>query len=143
VNPRSNQLPYDAGSGHGARWQSWRIFPAIYAALGVVLLAARIKDGHAADGLIWFGVMAAIAAIYGFGGRFDLIRQARGDLSDEREVSINTHAMAATGTVLVVVLTLCIAWELARGHNPTPYSSLMAVGGFTYIASLMISRFRS
>jgi hypothetical protein len=143
VNPRSNPIPRDAGSSHDAWWQSWRIFPAIYAALGVVILAARIKDGHTTDGLIWFGVMAAIAAIYGFGGRFDLIRQARGDLSDEREVSISTHAMAATGTILVVVLTLCIAWELARGNNATPYSSLMAVGGIVYIASLVVSRFRS
>jgi hypothetical protein len=119
------------------------MFPAIYAGLGVVILAARSKDGHTTDGLIWFGVMAAIAAFYAFGGRFDLIRQARGDLADEREASINSHAMAATGVALVVVLTLCIVWELARGHNPSPYSSLMAVGGVTYIASLVYSRFRA
>ena len=143
MTPRSNPVPHDAGSSHGAWWRTWRIFPAIYAALGFVILAARIKDGHTADGLIWFGVMAAIAAIYGFGGRFDLIRQARGELSDEREVSISTNAMAATGTALVVVLTLCIAWELAQGNNPTPYSTLMAVGGIVYIASLVVSRFRS
>ena len=133
----------NSSSGHGAWWQSWRIFPAVYAGLGLVILVAQIKDGNAASGLVWFGVMAAIAAGYAFGGRFDLIRQARGDLADEREVSINAHAMAATGTVLVIALTLCIVYELARGHNPSPYSPLMAVGGITYLASLVISRFRS
>ena len=51
--------------------------------------------------------------------------------------------MAATGQVLVIVLTGAIVYELAQGKNPGPYSSLMAVGGVTYIASLLLSRYRS
>jgi hypothetical protein len=108
-----------------------------------VILIARAKSGETGEVLIWFAVMAAIAAFYVLGGRFDLIRQARGDLADEREASINTRAMAATGTALVVALTLCIVYELARGHNPSPYSMLMALGGLTYISFLVFSRFRS
>lgn len=143
MNTRSNTVPGRSGLEHGRWWLSWRIIPALYAGLGVIILVAQIKDGNTAGGLVWFGVMAAIAAVYAFGGRFELIRQARGDLVDEREVSINTRAMAATGTSLVIVLTLSIVYELARGRNPSPYSSLMAVGGATDIISLLVSRYRS
>lgn len=143
MNPRSNPLSNNADSNHVAWWQSWRLFPAIYAGMGVVILIAQIRYGNTTSGLVWFGVMVAIAAGYTFGGRFDLIRQARGDLADEREASISTQAMAATGTALVIALTLCIGYELARGHNPNPYSSLMAIGGVTYILSLLVSRYRS
>ena len=125
------------------QWKSWWLLPLIYVGLGVVILVAEAISGNAWSGLGWFVVMAACGAVYAFGGRFEVIRQARGDFEDERDASINRKAMAATGTTLVIVLTACIVFELARGNNPTPYSMLMAIGGVTYIAALLIQRYRS
>jgi len=127
----------------GSRFQGWWLLPLIYLGLGLVILIAQAVDGDTRSGAGWFLVMAAVAALYAFGGRFSFIRQARGDFEDERDASIQQRAMAMTGTAFVVVLTGCIVYELARGNNPTPYSMLMAVGGATYAVSLLILRYRS
>jgi hypothetical protein len=123
--------------------QSWWLTPAIYLVLGAVILIAQAIDGNAGSGLIWFAVFAVISAVYAFGGRFDVVKQARGDMEDERDASIHTRAMAAVGLVFVVLLTGCIVFELARGNNPSPYSQLMAFGGGSYIAALLYLRARS
>lgn len=124
------------------RWQSWWLIPAIYLILGGVILIAELTQDNGTSGLIWLAVFAVIAAVYAFGGRFEIVRQARGDLADEREGSINTRAMAATGTVLVVALTACIVFELARGNDPSPYAQLMTAGGATYLLMIVFGRFR-
>jgi hypothetical protein len=141
-----NQHRQMSSSGHSSffdRWQSWQLMPLIYLILGGVIFIAQAIDGDIASGLVWFAVFAVISAVYAFGGRFEIIKQARGDLEDERDASINTRAMAAVGVVFVVLLTSCIVFELARGNNPSPYSQLMAVGGGSYIAALLVLRYRS
>ena len=125
------------------QWKSWWLLPLIYVALGIVILVAQAISGDTWSGVVWFAVMATVAALYAFGGKYEVIRQARGDFEDERDAGINRKAMAATGTTLVIVLTGCIVFELARGNNPSPYSTLMAIGGVTYIAALLIQRYRS
>src|SRR3954469_9906234 len=125
------------------QWKSWWLLPLIYVALGVVILVAQAISGDIRSGIVWFAVMVGIAALYALGGKYEVIRQARGDFEDERDASINRKAMAATGTTLVIVLTACIVFELVRGNNPSPYSNLMAIGGATYIAALLIQRYRS
>jgi hypothetical protein len=139
----SNATAHRRGLPGSIRWRSRCLLPFVYVALGAVILIARIASGDTASGLAWFAVMAAVAAFYGFGGRFQVIRQARGDFEDERDAAINRRAMAATGTTLVIVLTGCIVVALARGDNPSPYSLLMAIGGATYAAVLILNRFRS
>jgi hypothetical protein len=42
--------------------------------------------------------------------------------------------------VLVVVLTGCIAFTLARGETTSPYTALMAVGGISYVIALVALR---
>ena len=125
------------------QWKSWWLLPLIYVALGVVILVAQVISGDTRSGVIWFAVMAGVGALYALGGRYEVIRQARGDFEDERDASINRKAMAATGTTLVIVLTGCIVFQLARGENPSPYSTLMAIGGATYVVALLIQRYRS
>lgn len=137
--PMSSSAP----SSFLGRWQSWWLMPLIYVILGGVILTAQAIDGQIDSGLVWFAVFAAIGAVYAFGGRFEIVKQARGDLEDERDASINTRAMAAVGLVFVVLLTGCIVFELARGNNPAPYTQLMAVGGGSYIAALLVLRNRS
>ncbi len=124
--------------GHGGN--RWLMLPAIYLVLGAVIFIANAVAGQPGQGAIWFLVWAAIAAVFAFGGRIDLIRQARGDLVDEREGSIHQKAMASTGVLLVVVLTAMIVIQLARGEDPTPYTQLMTAAGATYLLSLFLNR---
>ena len=125
------------------RWRTRWLVPAVTVGLGGVILAAEATDGDLTSGLIWFAVLAALGALHAFGGRFEAVRQARGEEEDEREAMINTRAMALAGTVLVIVLTGCIVFELARGESPSPYTQLMAVGGTTYAVALLVLRWRS
>jgi hypothetical protein len=46
----------------------------------------------------------------------------------ERDALINSRAMAALGTVMVLVLTGAIVFQLVRGTDPSPYTELMARG---------------
>jgi hypothetical protein len=116
------------------------VLPIIYLVLGAVIFVAQAATGSPGEGFLWFLVWAALAAVFALGGRFDLIRQARGDLVDEREGSIHLRAMASTGTVLVIALTGMIVIQLARGVDPTPYTQLMTAGGATYLLSLFLNR---
>lgn len=56
---------------------------------------------------------------------------------------INTRAMATAGTVFVLLLTGCIVFGLVRGHDPSPYTQLMAIGGASYAVALLVLHRRS
>ncbi len=119
-----------------SRW----LFSLVPVGLGAVILAAEATNGDLAEGLVWFAVLAVLGALLAFGGRFEAVRLARGDGEDERDAMINTRAMAAVGTVLTIVLTGAIVFQLARGDDPSPYTQIMAVGGAAYVASLLVLR---
>jgi hypothetical protein len=119
------------------------LMPLVPVGLGGVILAAEATDGDVASGLAWFAALAAIGAVLAFGGRFEWVRDSRGDAEDERDAIINTRAMAAAGVVWVLVLTGCIVFELAQGDDPSPYTQLMAAGGATYGVALLVLRRRS
>ena len=126
----------------GWRSSPWLI-PLVNLALGGTILVARALEDDLAGGLIWLAVFSAVAAIYAIGGRSEAVREALGEVQDERDELINTRALAAAGLVLIVALTGCLLFELARGHDPSPYAQLLAGGGATYAISLLILRRRS
>jgi hypothetical protein len=117
--------------------------PIINLALGTTILVARALEDDLTDGLIWFGVFATVAALYAVGGRSDAVREALGEVEDERDEMINTRALATAGLVLILALTGCVVFQLARGHDLSPYAQLLAGGGATYAISLLILRRRS
>jgi hypothetical protein len=110
--------------------------------LGGVLLVAEATEDNLTGGLVWFAVMVAFGALLAFGGRFDAVRQARGDTETERDAMVNHRAMAAAGTLLVVVLTGCVLFTLVRGDDTSPYTQLLAVAGATYAVALLVLRRR-
>jgi hypothetical protein len=119
----------------------WRwLMPLVPVALGAVILVAEAADDDLASGLGWFAVLAAVGALLAFGGRFQAVRDARGDGEDEREAMIGSHAMAAAGTAMILVLTGAVVFELARGESPTAYVWVLAVGGATYALVLLALR---
>ena len=114
--------------------------PLVPVALGAVILVAEAADDDLASGLGWFAVLAAVGALLAFGGRFQAVRDARGDGEDEREAMIGSRAMAAAGTAMILALTGAIVFELARGDSPSPYVWVLAVGGATYAVALLALR---
>lgn len=124
------------------RWTRWLI-AAGPVGLGGVILVAEAMNGNLTSGLVWFGVIAAFGALLAFGGRFEAIRQARGDDEDERDAAIATRAMALAGQVLVILLTGAIVFEAVRGEDLSPYRQLMAVGGTTFVVALLVLHRRS
>lgn len=124
------------------RWTRWLI-PGVPVGLGGVILVAEAMNGNLTSGLIWFAVIAAVGALLAFGGRFEAVRQARGDDEDERDYAIATRAMALTGIVFVILLSGCIVFEAVRGDDLSPYRQLMAVGGTTFAIALLVLRRRS
>ena len=126
------------------RWRSsqW-LMPLVNLVLGGAILVARAMEDDLTGGLIWFAIFAAVAALYAVGGRSETAREALGEVQDERDERINTRALAAAGLVLIVALTGCVLFELARGHDPSPYTQLLAGGGATYAVTLLILRRRS
>ena len=111
-------------------------------ALGGVVLIAAATAGHPVSGLIWFAVLAAVGGLSAFSGRLESVRRGGRQIEDEREAMINTRAMSIAGTVLIIVITGCIAVALARGQSTSPYAALMAVGGISYVVALVALRRR-
>ena len=111
--------------------------------LGVAVLVAQWIGGDARSGLISFASLAVFGALILLGGRSETVRGLRGDGRDERFRTIDIHATAIAGIVLIV--TLIVVWlvELGRGHDGSPYGQLMAVGGFAYLAAIAFMRLRS
>jgi hypothetical protein len=117
--------------------------PAFSLALGAVLLGAFALGGRTGEGLGSFGVMAAVALLFAFGGRSETLSGLGGPQRDERWQLIDLRATAISG--LAVMLALIGAWlyEIADGEDGSPYVQLVAVGGVAYVLAVVVLRRRS
>ena len=131
----------EARTGNLDQWRSRWLIPLVPVALGAVILVAAAITGHILSGVAWFVVLSAISALSRVAGRFEAARRARRHGEDEREAIINTRAMSITGTVLVITLTGCAAFTLARGESTNPYTALLAVAGISYTITFLASRY--
>ncbi len=122
------------------RWPPRWLVPLTPTALGAVILVASATHGHPISGLAWFAALAAIAALSAIAERLQTARRSGTHAEHEREAIINSRAMSVAGTVLVIALTGCIAFTLARGQSTSPYTPLLAVGGISYIVALAALR---
>ena len=116
--------------------------PLFCVVLGVAVFVAQWIGGDARSGLISFAALAVFGLLILVGGRSETVRGLRGDGRDERFRTIDIHATAIAG--LVLIFTLIGVWlvELARGHDGSPYGQLMAVGGVAYLAAIAFMRWR-
>ncbi|HEX8104238.1 MAG TPA: hypothetical protein VF533_16595 [Solirubrobacteraceae bacterium] len=124
-------------------WRSRWWMPLFALSLGGLLLGAMAVGGDTAGGLKGFAVLAAVAAVFAFGGRSDTVRGLGGPGRDERWAMIDLRASAFAGLVLVTVLAGAWLWELAHGDDGSPYGQVMAVGGLGYVAAVAFLRWRS
>ena len=119
-----------------SRWTT----PGAALLVGLVLLAAAWIGGDPRGGALAFAVMAAVAAVFAFGGRSDTIALMR--RPDERWSLIDTRATAIAGLATVAVVLGAVVVRLARGEGTSPYSELAAVAGVAYLAALAWLRWR-
>jgi hypothetical protein len=125
------------------RWRSRWWMPLLALGLGGLVFAAMAVGGDTAAGVQSFGVMAAVAALFYFGGRSDTLRGLGGPGRDERWSSIDLRASAFAGLVVITVVAGAWLWELAQGDDGSPYSQVLAVGGIAYVLAVAVLRRRS
>jgi hypothetical protein len=110
--------------------------------LGTLMLVAFWIGDSITEGIVSFGIMAALAAFLVF-GRSETVRGLSGPGRDERWAKIDVHATALTGSVLIAVIIGAFLVEVAQGEDGQPWSQLGAVGGIAYIISVAVLRARS
>lgn len=135
----NNPKPHIARASVTDKWRSRWLVPLVPAALGGVILIAAATTGHILSGSLSFAAFAALGALTAIAGRFEAARQGRGHIDDERD-DHNARAMSIVGTVLVIAITGCTAFTLARGQSTSPYTALLAVGGFSYVIAFVALR---
>jgi hypothetical protein len=124
-------------------WRSRWWMPLFSLALGAAIFAAFAIGGDAGQGALSFAVMAAVAALFYFGGRSETLRGLGGPGRDERWAAIDLRASAVAGFVLITVVLGAWLWEVANGDDGSPYVQLAAVAGVAYIAAVAFLRLRS
>ena len=137
---RPESKTHTARGGVTEQWRSRWLVPIVPVALGGVILLAAATTGHLLSGLMWFAGLAAVGAVSAIAERSEAARRGRGRVGDEREAIINIRAMSMSGTVLVIAITGCTAFTLARGESTSPYTALLAVGGISYAVALLALR---
>jgi hypothetical protein len=136
-SPNNHNMPASVTDQWRSRW----LVPLAPAALGAVVLLAAVMAGRILTGVLWFAVISAIGALSPIAARLQAARRGRCHDQDEREAIINARAMSIAGTVLVIVITGCAAFTLARGESTSPYTALLAVGGISYAVGLLPLRY--
>ena len=111
--------------------------------LGIVMFVAFWIGDDITDGLISFGIMAALAVGIVVFGRNETVRGLSGPGRDERWAKIDITATALTGFVLIAVIIGAFLVEVAQGEDGEPWSQLGALGGIVYIISVAVLRARS
>jgi hypothetical protein len=124
-------------------WRSRWWMPLFSLALGAAIFAAFAIGGDAGQGALSFAVMAAVAALFYFGGRSETLRGLGGPGRDERWAAIDLRASAVAGFVLITVVLGAWLWEVANGDDGSPYVQVAAVAGVAYIAAVAFLRLRS
>ena len=116
--------------------------PLVAVAIGVAYLIAGWLGGDrdfAVGGLV---VMVVFAAVMLIAGRFSETVARLLDRRDERINLIDTRATVFTGMVLITAVIVGFIVAIARGEDGDPYAMLGAIGGVSYIAALVVLRFR-
>jgi hypothetical protein len=111
--------------------------------LGFAFFAAFWVASNPGAGLGPFAIMVAHGVLLLVGGRSEILRGPRGQPADECYRMFDLRASAITGTVTLSILTGGFFYELAQGHSGNPYGLVLGAAGVTYLAALLVLRWRS
>ena len=124
-------------------WRSRWWMPLFSLALGALMFAAFAIGGDVSGGAFSFAVMAALAALFFFGGRSETLSGLGGPGRDERWEAIDLRASVFAGLVVITAIIGAWLWEVAHGDDGEPYSQLGALAGLAYILAVGVLRMRS
>jgi hypothetical protein len=129
--------------GASGTYDSWAV-PVVGLVLGVVMLAIQVWRDDLGLGLVLLGVMwGYVAIVVLLRRRGEIGELLAGGPSDERRDAIQVQALAVTGQVLIVALVVGFLVQMARGADTQPWVWLGALGGGTYLLSVVAIRSRS
>ena len=124
-------------------WRSRWWAPVYSLALGAIVFAAFAMGGNPGDGAKAFALFAVIAAVFCFGSpRSETLGGLGGVGRDERWAALDLRATAFGGFVALLATMGAWLYELAEGHDGSPYGQLLAVGGIGYIVAIAFLRWR-
>jgi hypothetical protein len=119
----------------------WRV-PGLAVVCGLAYLGAGLASGDHAFGFTGLGLMVGVAALMLLlAPRSEMVAGLL-DRKDERINSIDRDATLFSGMTVLVAILLAFVIEMARGQDGQPYATLGAIGGVTYLAALVVLRFR-
>jgi hypothetical protein len=123
-------------------WHSRWSLPLRLLALGAVMFGAFALGDQPGNGVIAFGVMAAVAFVFLLGGRNETLR-GLGPGRDERWAAIDLKASAFAGLVLITAVIGAFLYEIANGDDGSPYAELGAISGIAYVVGAAVLHRRS
>ena len=125
-------------------YKSKWLVPGFSVGMGLVFLAVQWSNDDPGGGLVSLAIMVAFAlALIAFSGRSSVVEVMRNPRADERSAMLDLRATAFAGLVLILVVIGAVFYELARGHDPSPYSQLGAIAGVAYLVALIALQRRS
>ena len=124
------------------RDRKYWVTPVTGVVIGLFYLIGFSIGGQPVPGVIALAFMVAFSAGLVLLGRRSETVDNLLSRRDERIASMDLRATAVTAVVMILVSLGGFVIEVARGHSGQPYDFLAAVGGVTYIASLVWFRFR-
>jgi hypothetical protein len=132
------QHRWDLGRVRRSRWSQ----PLSAILLGAVLLAVLSIGGHPQEGTLAFAILVVFAIFLLAGDRSDTVRALRGDGRDERFELIQLKAATLAARIVLLAVVVLYLVEVARGNSGSPYDWLSALGGATFLASVLWQRSR-
>jgi hypothetical protein len=130
----------DASARRPSRWR-WGT-PLAAVSLGVAYLIAGWLGDDLQFGVVGMLLMSGIAAGMLVAARLSETVAGLLDRRDERINLIDTQATVFAGMAVISAVIIGFVVEIARGQDGAPYSMLGAIGGTSYVAALLVLRFR-
>ena len=120
------------------RW----VVPGVAALAGVAYLVAGLAGDDASFGVLGLVLMLAAGAVFVLAARWSETVAGLRDRTDERINDIDRSASLTAGMVVLLTVLVLFVVEIAQGKDGAPYSALGALGGVSYVASLVWLRYR-
>lgn len=119
----------------------WAI-PVVAAVAGVAYLVAGLAGGDVSFGVFGLVLMLGVAAAFMLLARRSETAAGLRDRTDERINAIDRSASLVAGMTVLLAALLMFVVEIAQGKDGSPYYQLGALGGITYLLTLVWLRYR-
>jgi len=121
--------------------QRWAL-PLLAVTIGIAYLVAGWIGGDRSFGVFGLVLMVGTAIAFLLLSRFSETVAGLLDRRDERINRIDNEATMIAGMAVIIAVIVGFVVEIAQGGDGSPYSMLGAIGGVSYVAALVILRFR-